>query len=366
MSKPNDSLVALPQASTEQNDSMLRLRRAVESFQINERAKESIAHSQLSQFHDLFCGRLRQNLSLIEAKIALAKEQQTAQSSSPETSGLLGMFQSSPWQLGGTGAAAAMAMSAMAMNGQSWILQSLSMKSTLMMAGLAVGQSKLSQVLQNQSQALMENIISQFSDGADTTRHSEAQIKQVAKVLSLRYIDQVVPLNKDSQVVLAEIMCSRIMRHLQLSSKGYELESRKPLVAKVQRQWWQLEAKYHQIMTPPDRVPVKRALDLTSRCIRALTAESNETDDKPLHFEAWFSPTNASATLVKWTTVGVLCQTGLKIKLDEGEVLYAHEFSDTNTYGFAYGDLAEANEREMSKVSLPTVVVGEQDIKSKL
>lgn len=104
-------------------------------------------------------------------------------------------------------------------------------------------------------------------------------------------------------------------------------------------------------MTPPDRIPTKRALNLTQRCIRAITAERDDKEDIPLYFEPWFSPVR-TPTEMKWTASGLLSQSGLRVREgEEKEAMYAHEFCDTDTYGFAYGDLFEAKERKMWKLA---------------
>lgn len=212
MKKRNDELIALPQQK--EDESVLRLRRVADSFQINERAKESIAQSQVSQFYDLLCAKLRQSLAMLEAKHSL--QTQTAVALAPQQSAmewiLPVVLQSSPSKMGGSLMAVLMAM--VTFGGPAgWVFRNLSVKATVTLVAAYFAQIQVQEIIQRERQQRMENVIFQFSDGASATQYSEQQIKEAAKAIALRYIDQIVSLNKDSHAVLADVICSRILRH---------------------------------------------------------------------------------------------------------------------------------------------------------
>jgi hypothetical protein len=64
--------------------------------------------------------------------------------------------------------------------------------------------------------------------------HTDRAIRGVAQTITLRHIDQIVPLTKPSQSVLAQVMAAHIAAHLERRPVGYENESRAPVVALAQ------------------------------------------------------------------------------------------------------------------------------------
>jgi len=225
---------------------------------------------------------------------------------------------------------------------------------------------RMEQFAVSRRQAINRFVVEQFQLGGGSATgkatgedglQTERGVREVARALSMRHVDQIVPLTRSSQMVLADVMVARVISHLQRGRFGYPGESRSPLVSAVQRTAWSMEAAVHSVLTPPDRIPQKKTLTLLERCVRALTAESSPSDDVTLELEPWFSSVDGSRPV--WTANGVLAKTGLRIRAESemgdgagnSEMYFAHEFSDVDTYGFCYGSLFEARERRMKEVA---------------
>ncbi len=201
------------------------------------------------------------------------------------------------------------------------------------------------------------NVLLAFGEGAEDELESERVVRELSEAIAVRHIHHVSKLSKNGHKVLASVVVDRIFRHLRRHRATYEGESLIWYVADLQHAAWWLESSWDRLSKPADRVSSRPRLPLHARCVRAMTAEASESDERVLELEPLHSSGAASAQqgedLAKgggagrWSAAGVLSRSGVFVH--DQDALFVHSQTDVARFGFVYGSQDEVNWRRMRR-----------------
>jgi len=341
------SLSASPSSQPHQYSSIItaanqKLVRASEQFEITQQAKLDIVAAQLANFFDVLCARLRDCVSQALRNNNNNKGNENNKSLSTTIGLSTSRMLFGKWQI-----ASMVALMLSRVDTVPKLLKRL--LSAFGVTGFV--EYGYREVLYSAARRRQANLASAFLLGPTTKEDESVQteraIRLVAQAISLRHIDQIVPLTKASQSLLAKVVAIRIAKHLKRHAISLENESRAPFEAFLQHTFVTLNMVYHVLLTPADKQPLLPTLSLVDRCVRALTAETCPDDDSTeVQFEPFFSSTSTMATR-SWTVGNILNKPAVKVD----ECSFVHEFSDPVVYGYCYGNEREVRERGMWPMS---------------
>mmetsp|Transcript_21500 Transcript_21500/g.68535 ORF Transcript_21500/g.68535 Transcript_21500/m.68535 type:complete len:411 (-) Transcript_21500:7-1239(-) len=185
------------------------------------------------------------------------------------------------------------------------------------------------------------NALVAFYETGEDELENERVVREISEQISIRHINQVSKLSKVGQSVLATVAVDRIFRHLSRYDASFDDESPIWYMRGLQHARWWLSATWQRFSRPADRVRPKARLSLGERCIRALSSESLDIDDRILELDALHESPGKSP----WTAAGVLSRTAVLV-LDQGET-FVHSGTDLGLYGVAYGSMDEVRWRKL-------------------
>mmetsp|Transcript_4400 Transcript_4400/g.6559 ORF Transcript_4400/g.6559 Transcript_4400/m.6559 type:complete len:411 (+) Transcript_4400:485-1717(+) len=222
--------------------------------------------------------------------------------------------------------------------------------SLIVLGGCVTGVHLIQQKLNAQELCKYLNVILAFEENGEDELGTEQVIREISEQIAIRHVNQICKLSKNGQKVLASVVVDRICRHIARHRFGFDDESLIWYIRDMQQFAWSAQLYWKQLMLPADRVTARPRMSLSNRCIRALSAEAEESDERLLELEPFHEApvsdkVKSNHVATPWTAAGVLSKSAVFVH--EAGQIFVHSQTDYSLYGCAYGTMKEVQYRRL-------------------